>query len=53
MTDDKSIFGTISKLSTVSEKRLLIDISSLRQSHCTGEIQNFGHVLSKYNLVDS
>ncbi len=50
-TDAKSIFDTITKLSTVSEKRPLIDISSL-ESYCSGEIQNFGHVLSKYNLAD-
>ncbi len=52
-TDSKSTFDTITKLSGVSEKRLLIDISCLRQSYCEGEIQNLGHVRSKFNLADA
>ena len=53
MTDSKSIFDTITKLSGVSEKRLMIDISALRQAYSTGEISNIGHVLTKYNIADS
>ncbi len=52
MTDSKSIFDTITKLSGVSEKRLMIDISALRQSYTKGEIANIGHVLSKFNIAD-
>eukprot|EP00171_Calliarthron_tuberculosum_P023237 IDg23237t1 len=51
-TDSKSIFDTITKLSSVSEKRLLIDISSLRQSYSSGEISNIGHILSEFNPAD-
>ncbi len=50
MTDSKSIFDTITKLSNVSEKRLTIDIASLRESYGSGEISNIGHALTKYNL---
>ena len=39
-TDSKSIFDMVMKLSNVSEKRLMIDISSLRQSYNSGEIEN-------------
>ena len=53
ITDSKSIFDTITKLSSVSEKRLMIDISALRQSYSSGEISNIGHVSSKHNLADS
>ena len=52
MTDSKSIFDTVIKLSNVSEKRLTIDISSLRQSYATREIENIGHVLTKFNIGD-
>ncbi len=50
-TDSKSIFDIITKLSTVSEKRLLIDISALRQAYTSGEIQNNGHISSEYNIA--
>ncbi len=38
MTDSKSIFDTITKLSNVSEKRLMIDIASRRQAYRSVEI---------------
>ena len=53
MTDSKSIFDTITKLSRVAEKRLIIDISALRQSYSSSEITNIGHVLSEFNLADA
>ncbi len=53
MTDSKSIFNTITKLSGVSEKRLLIDIAYLRQSYSCGQISNTGHVISKFNIADA
>lgn len=43
-TDSKWIFHTIIKLSSVTEKRLL---------YATGEIQNFGQILSEFNIVDA
>ena len=51
-TDSKCLFDTITKLSTVSEKRLLIDISALRESYACGELTNVAHVSSENNLAD-
>ena len=51
-TDSKCLFDTITKMSTVSEKRLMIDISALRQSYARGEVFNIGHISSHYNLAD-
>ena len=45
MTDSKSIFDTITKLSCVGEKRMMIVTSDLRQSYSSGEITNVDHVL--------
>ena len=53
MTVSKSIFDTITKLSSIYEKRLLADISALRESYISGEIQNIGHVFSDCNLADA
>ena len=53
LTYSKSIFDTVTKLPNVSEKRLMIDMTSLRQSCNSGEIENLGHVLTEYNLADS
>ena len=52
LTDAKSIFDTVTNLSNVSEKRLMVNISSLRQSYNSGKIENIGHVLTEYNLAD-
>ena len=52
MTDSKSLFDTITKLSTVSEKRLLIDIAAIRETYRNGELSNVAHVASEYNLAD-
>ncbi len=51
-TDSISIFDTIAKLSSASEKRLLIDISSIPQAYVCGEIQNIAHISSEHNLAD-
>ncbi len=52
ITEPKSIFDTITKLSSVSEKRLLIDIAALRQAYTSGEIENIGHISSAHNVAD-
>ena len=51
-TDSKSIFDTVAKLTSVTEKRLLIDITSLHEAYVSGQIKNLGHVLSEYNVAD-
>lgn len=50
-TDSKCLFDTITKLSTVSEKRLLIDISVIRESYTNGDLSNVAHVTCN-NLAD-
>ena len=52
LTDSKSIFDRITKLASVSEKRLLIELSALRQACVSGQIRNLGHVPSQYNIAD-
>ena len=51
-TDSKSIFGTITKLTSVPEKFLLMDLSALREAYVTGQIKNLEHVLSQCNVAD-
>ncbi len=51
-TNSMSIFDAITKLSSTSEKRLLIDISSIRQAYILGKIQNMAHISSEHNLAD-
>ena len=53
LTDSKCLFDTITKLSTVSEKRLLIDIAAIRKNYTSGDLLNVAHVSSSYNLADS
>ena len=51
-TDSKCVFDTIANLSTVTEKRLLIDISVIGESYNTGELSNVAYVASKFNLAN-
>ncbi len=51
-TDSKCLFDTITKLSTVSEKRLLIDIAAIREAYTNGDLTNVAHVSSKFNLAN-
>ena len=54
-TDSKSLFDTITKLSTVSEKRLLIDIAAIRETYTNGDlsnVSNVAHVSSNYNIAN-
>ncbi len=51
-TDSKCLFDTITKLSTVSEKRLLIDIAAIREAYTNGDLTNLAHVASKFNLAN-
>ena len=51
-TDSKCLFDSMTRLTSATEKRLLIDIAALRQSYTRGELFNLGHVSSNYNLAD-
>ena len=51
-TDSNSLFDTINKLFTVSEKRLLIDIAAIRENHTKGDLSNAAHVASVYNIAN-
>ena len=51
-TDSKSLFDTITKLSTVSEKRLLIDISAICENYTTRDLSNIAHVRSNNNIAN-
>ena len=50
--DSKYLFDTITRLTKISEKRLLIDVAALTQSYVNGELFKIGHVSSFYNLAD-
>ena len=51
-TDSKCLFDTITKLSSVSEKRLLIDIAAIRETYSNGDLSNVAHVASAHNLAN-
>ena len=51
-TDSKSLFDNVTKLSTVPEKRILIDTAAARESYTNGDMSNFDHVSSKFNLAN-
>ena len=52
-TDSKSLFDTITKRSQTSEKRLLIDLTAVREAYRRREITNVAWVRSEYNLADA
>lgn len=52
LRDSKCLFDTITRLSGVTEKRLLIDISAMREACSKAEMSNVGHAPSEYNLAD-
>lgn len=51
-TDAKSLFDVITKSSTTSEKRLMIDVQAAREACERYKIADIGLVRSDYNLVD-
>ncbi len=50
-TDSKSIFDTITKLTTVSEKRMLIDIAPIREIYTNGDLSNVAPTASNNNIA--
>ena len=51
-TDSKSLFDTITKLTWLSEKRLLIDVSAIRESYYAGDLDDVAHLSPEYNHAD-
>ena len=51
-TDSKSLFDSITKLSTVSEKRLLIKIAAIQESLRNGDLSDVRHVSSRHNIAN-
>lgn len=51
-TDSKSLFDTITKRSQTSEKRLLIDLATVREAYRKKEIDNIAWIRSECNLAD-
>jgi hypothetical protein len=52
-TDNKGIFDTITKRTSVTEKRVMIELAVLREAYEKGEISNMGFILSKNNPADA
>ncbi len=51
-TDSKSLFDTITKLISVTEKRILIDIAAIRDNYTSGDPWYVAYFSSKYNLAN-
>ena len=51
-TDSKQVFGTITKASKTTERRLLIDIAASRQAYNRHEISNISPVASEDMIAD-
>lgn len=50
--DSKSLFDTITKRSQISEKRLLIDLATLRDAYRRHEMSNIGFMRAEHNIAD-
>lgn len=53
LTDSKSLFDIIPKSSTTKEKRLLIDIATIKHAYKNYELSEVGHILSQQNPSDA
>lgn len=51
-TDSKNIFDIITKLRTIAEKIIIIDVASLRKNYSTAEFTIVDDVLSMYNIAN-
>lgn len=52
LTDSKSLFDVVSKGSTTSGKRIMVDIHSIRIANQSHKISNIGFVRSSENIAD-
>ena len=53
MTDSLSLFKIITKATTTTEKRLMIDLCTVNQSFKNGEFENIGFIRTQYNPADA
>ena len=53
LTDSKSLFDVITKSSTTSERRLMIDITAVRNAYNDQELSDVGFIRTKYNPADA
>ena len=51
-TDSLQMFHVVTKASSTTERRLMIDIAAARESYNREEISTVGLVLSKHNIAD-
>lgn len=52
VTDSETAFNVVSKISNTLEKRLLVDVHALQESHRTGELKKIMWVRREYNISD-
>jgi hypothetical protein len=52
LTDSLSLFIVITKASTTAEKRLMIDLSVLKQAYDRREVETIGFVRTEHNPAD-
>ena len=52
LIDSRTVFNTEAKGTGTLEKRLLIDVSALHQSHYIGELRSIGWISGKNNPAD-
>lgn len=50
--DSKSLFDAITKRSQISEKRLLIDLATLRDARRRNVMNNIGFIRTEHNIAD-
>lgn len=51
-TDSKTLFQSVTNLTSMTEKRLLIDIASLRDAYRNGDLQHLAHIDTADNPAD-
>ena len=52
-TDSKSLFDIITKCGSTTQKRLLIDVKSVREAYNNHEVSDVGFLRSEHNPADS
>ena len=53
MTDSLSLFDVITKATATTEKRLMIDLETVREAYRKQEIMNIGFIRTQFNPADA